>query len=125
MTRVVLDTGVFFRPAALRELSHSDDTVVVPAVVYAERLRQLVQKGMEPHAWDAKLAQLQFDVEPFGPMQAQRYVPRLARVEPAEWRRLSHDAMIAGHLQPADRLWTTNARDFLALGVPPEQVVSV
>lgn len=121
--RIVVDTGVFFRPAALRVLSDMPNPVVVPAVAFAERARQVALRGVPADALLDLLDRLDFDVEPFGPEEAQRFAPLLT--DEARWRAHARDAMVAGHLRPGDLLWTTEPRDFLDLGVPAEQVVAV
>ena len=121
--RIVLDTGVFFRPAALRALAQAPHRVVVPAVAFAERARQVGKRGVAPEALLDLLDRLDFRVEPFGVEEAQRYAPSLG--DDGRWRALARDAMIAGHLGPRDVLWTTDPKAFLELGVPAEQVVAV
>jgi hypothetical protein len=121
--RIILDTGVFFRPEALRRLSGMPHLVVVPAVAFAERARQLAKRGVGPDAFLDVLDRLGFHVEPFGPEEALRFAPGLA--DDGRWRALARDAMIAGHLRPADLLWTTDPKDFLELGVPKDRLVGV
>ena len=121
--RIVVDTGVFFRPDALRALAQAPHPVVVPAVAFAERARQLRKKGVGPGDLLELLDRLDFQVEPFGPEEALRYAPGLA--DDGRWRALARDAMIAGHLRPSDVLWTTDPKDFLDLGVPSAQVLGV
>jgi predicted nucleic acid-binding protein len=118
--RIILDTGALFHPEVLRRTLGLGE-VVLPAVAYAERLRQIVAAGRKPEELARVLRRALIDVEPFGRAQADR-IPGLAD---SEWRRLARDAMIAAHLQPGDRLWTTNPKDFLALGMPKEQIVAV
>lgn len=121
--RIVLDTGVFFRPAALRALATVPNEVVVPAVAFAERARQLTKRGVALARFEGLLEEMGFRVEPFGPEEALRFAAGL--VDDARWRSLARDAMIAGHLRPSDVLWTTDPKDFLELGVPPAQVVAL
>lgn len=121
--RIVLDTGVFFRPAALRRLAEAPNLVVVPAMAFAERARQLAKRGVPADDLLRLLDRLAFAVEPFGPEEAARYAPAL--VDDGRWRSLARDAMIAGHLRAGDVLWTTDPKDFLDLGVPASQVVAV
>lgn len=121
--RVILDTGVFFKPLALRRLADLPHPVVVPAVAFAERARQLAKRGVSADDFLSLLDRLDFSVEPFGPEEALRYAPRLG--DDGEWRRLARDAMIAGHLRDQDVLWTTDPSDFLRLGVPADRVVAV
>lgn len=121
--RIVLDTGVFFRPHALRSLARVPNLVVLPAVAFAERARQLAKKGVEPDALLRLLDELDIAVEPFGADEATRHAARIT--DDARWRGLARDAMIAGHLRENDVLWTTDPKDFEALGVPPERIVAV
>lgn len=123
MVRLVLDTGVFFRPKALRQLTEIDEPVVVPATVYMERGRQLLARGVTQAEWDEALDLLNVLVEPFERQHASRFGMRIA--DDNLWRRLYRDAMIAGHVEAEDVLWTTNPKDFVALGLKPEQVVTV
>lgn len=121
--RAIVDTGVFFKPDALRRLAGLPHPVIVPAVAFAERARQLAKRGVPPDAFLETLDRLDFRVEPFGPEEALRFAPKLG--DDDEWRRLARDAMIAGHLRDADVLWTTDPADFLRLGVPPRQVLAI
>lgn len=121
--RIVLDTGVFFHPAVLRELLAREEDVVVPAVTAAERVRQLTRDGQDVSRF--------FDFVEHGDILMEALTPKMAckaaaRVpDDAKWRRLSRDALIAAHVNEDDELWTTNPRDFEELGVPSWQVVAV
>lgn len=117
---VVLDTGVFFRPEILERLSTVPDDVIVPAVVFAERARQLSKRGIPSNHLLEILEANAFVVEPFGQDEAARYVPQLTDDE--AWRKLARDAMIAGHTEAGRVLWTTNPRDFVELGVPEDRI---
>jgi hypothetical protein len=44
----VLDTGVLFRAEALERLARLPSDVIVPAVVFTERARQLAKRGITP-----------------------------------------------------------------------------
>lgn len=123
--RVILDTGAFFRPKALLELNDADAPIVVPAVAYAERLRQITQHGQAEADFEHYLAMLGCTVEAFTARQARRFIPGLARQPQRLWERLARDAMIAGHLEPGDHLWTTNGKDFFDVGVPADQIVQL
>lgn len=118
--RIILDTGVFYYPEALSRLAELPHDIVVPAVALAERLRQV--DGLDAAAFRRTLARAQVDVEAMGETQATRFAPRLTR---DEWRDLSHDAFIAGHVETADELWTTNPEDFIRIGMPAGQIVAV
>jgi len=119
--RHVLDTNVFYHPRALEHLATLPDDIVVPAVVVAERARQLQRDAaVAPEAFVATLRAQDFDVEPLGVEQACAHAPFLDDVA---WQRLARDALIAGHVRPRDTLWTHDRRDFEALGIPSEALV--
>lgn len=117
--RVILDTGAFYHPAAWLRLAGA--TVVVPAVVYAERMRQLRRDGRDVAVLDEILAGFGAIVEPFTQAHARR-IPGLA--DPA-WRRMARDAMVACHVGPEDLLWTTDPSDFLAVGLVQDQILAL
>lgn len=121
--RVILDTSVLWKPEALSRLPSVPRRIVVPAVVYAERLRQFAKRDLPKARLDDHLRSIKGFVEPFGEREAARFVPRLT--EDADWKRLDRDAMIAGHVGPADVVWTANPKDFLAVGLREDQVVAV
>lgn len=121
--RDVLDTSTFFYPAALARLALRHYDVVVPAVAFAERTRQLARAGRGLDEFLDFLGRCHYLVEPFGREQALQSPIRL--VEDARWRRLSRDAFIAAHVLEDDILWTANPRDFGELGVSSTQIVDV
>jgi predicted nucleic acid-binding protein len=121
--RIVLDTGVFYRPAAIHRLAASPDDVIVPTIVLAERIRQVVRDGFDPAAFRRVIDRCPFVVEPLGEEAATRWTARLADDE--RWHRLARDALIGGHVGNGDVLWTTNPRDFHDVGLPEDQVVEV
>lgn len=123
MSRIVLDTGVLWRPAALDALRPDRRAGILPAIAYTERARQFWARGWPVEDLDLLLAENAIDVEPFEKRHGLRYAARIGDED--RWHRWSRDAMIAGHVGPDDELWTTNPRDFIDLGVPPEQVVAV
>lgn len=116
--RVVLDTGAFYRRGTLGAFRGTDTEVVVPGVAFAERLRQLARDGRDIHHFLATLEEASFFVEAFGETEALRMVP----LDDATWALDARDAMIAAHVREGDVLWTTNPRDFLALGLKQAQV---
>lgn len=118
--RIVLDTGVFYHPEALRRAARAETELVVPAVVFMERARQLRRDGRDVRAFAVRLIEDGYLVEPFRPSHALRYAVPLD--DDRLWRKHLRDAMIAGHVGPGDELWTTNPRDFEAIGVPKAQV---
>lgn len=121
--RVIVDTGVFFLPEALEDLARLPHDVIVPAAASTERARQLQKRSEAPAVLRDALAVNEMVVEPYGVVQAERYAVHVNDDE--VWRRIARDAMIAGHLEEDDVLWTTNPKDFHALGVPEDQVVAV
>lgn len=121
--RIVIDTGVLWRPAALRALAEMPHDIVVPAVVFVERARQVARDGRRPDELLELFEANDMEVEPFGVEQALRYAVDLH--DDDAWKRLARDAMIAGHLAGDDMLWTTNPRDFLEAGVERERIVAV
>lgn len=121
--RIVVDTNVLWNLEAVARLAEQPADLVVPAVVYAERLRQFAKQRVPRQRLDDHLARNRCHVEPFGTDEAARFVPRLT--DDKAWRRLDRDAMIAGHVGPADVVWTSNPKDFLAVGLREDQVVGV
>ena len=119
--RVVLDTNVLWDSGALAALARSSVNVVVPALVFAERARQYRQRGRSTRELREQLARNEFTLEDFRPEHAERYATNI--VDDALWRRVSRDALIAGHLGPGDILLTANVKDFLAVGVQRDQLV--
>lgn len=121
--RIVLDTGVLWRPDALRRLAQLPNDVIVPAIVYTERARQILRDGRSIEELDSALQANEFTVEAYSAEQATRYAVQIQ--DDNDWIRLARDAMIAGHVRDADLLWTTNPDDFEELGVPDEQILPV
>lgn len=121
--RVILDTGVFYHPEALDMLRWYAAPVVVPVVVYAERRRQLAKANADLGEFDQLLDEMGVTLEAMGPTEATRFTSTL--VDDRVWTRLARDSFIAGHVGPEDRLFTTNPRDFLELGLPETQVIEV
>jgi hypothetical protein len=101
--RIVLDTGVFYHPEALRDLLGADRNVVVPAVAAAERARPLVRDGRDPRELHEALRSGGFDAEPLTPEAAMTMAQRV----------------------PDDHKRRRLSRDFLDLGVPASQVVAI
>jgi predicted nucleic acid-binding protein len=120
--RIILDTGAFFRPAALKKARDSRHRVIVPVVAYAERLRQVSAQGAARASRFKELFRPM--VEAFDTEAAHRRVPALHAIPQDRWRRLARDAFIAGHVRPGDELWTTDPDDFVAVGVPKDQIVA-
>lgn len=120
VVRIVLDTGILFRPRALKDARETGRPVVLPAVAVAERLRHFVRDGRATPGFVEDLRAAGVDIEAFGEREATR-LPTGA-YEDGLWSRHSRDALIAAHLRPGDELWTTNPRDFEALGVPKSRL---
>ena len=120
--RIILDTGVLWRPDAIALVSGERVDVILPAVAYAERQRQLVQQGKTTDFLDKMLRTNDIDVEPFTREEANRVSPT---VSDDFWESLARDAMIAGHVGVEDVLWTTNSKDFLELGLLNHQILVV
>jgi predicted nucleic acid-binding protein len=120
--RIVLDTGILWDKPALERLRQESGPIVLPAVAFTERARQFVRQGRSVEELWRQLEEGGFEVEPFAAENGLRYA---ARLDDARWGRLARDALIAGHVGPDDVLWTQNPKDFLALGLPSDQVVGV
>lgn len=121
--RIILNTGVFFHPEALAMLKWYAAPVVVPAVVYAERCRQIKRGGGDVDRFARLLESFGATIEPLDAEAASRYT--LEMTDDERWARLARDALIAGHVRPGDRLFTTNMRDFVEVGVPVKQIVEI
>lgn len=125
--RVVLDTSALFYPEALVDLESRPDVdeIVLPAVVFLERARQLSRAGYPGVPKMALLVERGgLTVEAFDVTAAARSAT-LAPLDDARWGRLSRDAIVAGHVRTGDELWTANPKDFRMLGLPAEQVRDV
>lgn len=114
---------MFYRPKALDRLARLPHDVVVPAVVFTERARQLAKRGIEPGDFAGRLEANEFVVEPYGREQAVRFAPEIHDDE--AWRRLARDGMIAGHVDERSLLWTTDPEDFRELGLGDEAIVAL
>lgn len=119
---IILDTGVLWRPQALDRLQGQRAPLVLPSVALAERARQYRKKGWPVDRLLQDLDDNGISIETLGPLEALRRAPSV--LDDVRWQRHCRDALIAGHIGPDDMLWTTNPRDFLELGVPPDQVVT-
>lgn len=121
--RIILDTNVLWNKAAMEKLQETAAPVVVPAVVVAERARQYAKRGWPVSRLLDQLAANQFTSEALTPEMALRFAPGL--VADDAWRRLARDALIAGHVQAGDVLWTSDVKDFLEIGVPMDRLQAV
>jgi predicted nucleic acid-binding protein len=118
--RIVLDTGVLFQPRTLVAARATGRPVVLPAVALAERLRHFARDRRPTPGFVGDLDQAGILVEPFGVDEASHLPP--SANDDRLWARHSRDALIAAHLREGDELWTTNPRDFEALGVPAARI---
>ncbi|MBW3582251.1 MAG: hypothetical protein KY455_04035 [Euryarchaeota archaeon] len=121
--RIVLDTGVLWRPGAMDQIAQMDVPLVLPAVAFMERARQVRRDGGDVARFRAWLERMHIGVEPFAESEAERIAVRL--VDDRVWRRLVRDAMIAGHVRKDDLLYTTNPKDFVRVGLDPDRIVGV
>ena len=121
LMRLILDTGVLFHPAALRAIAQYREPIILPAIAYAERIRQLRAAGRSTADFDTFLSKSNIVVEAFDRGSAQR-VPAIGQ---ELWNKASRDVLIATHVHDDDLLWTTNPRDFRSVGVPEERLVPV
>lgn len=121
--RLIIDTGVLWRPDALRALVELPHDRILPAVAFAERARQVVTAGRTENELLDLLERSGIQVEPFDRVHASRWAPTIK--DDAQWARRARDALIAGHLEKDDLLWTTDPTDFKAIGVPDDQIVVV
>ena len=121
--RIIVDTGVLWHKDAVEALVESGEALILPAVVFMERAGQVARHGWDTAVFADRLRDTGFEIEPFGEAEAVRFAVHIGEAD--RWKRLSRDAMIAGHVRPGDRLWTTNAKDFLEIGVHPAQLMVV
>lgn len=121
--RLIIDTGVLWRPEALRALVELPHDRILPAVAFAERAREIQAAGREPAELVTLLGRCGIQVEPFTEQHALRYAATIT--DEGKWRILARDALIAGHVGPEDTLWTTDPEDFKRIGVPEDQIVPI
>jgi predicted nucleic acid-binding protein len=114
---------VLFHPDLLAQLSGRPETIVLPVVAYAERIRQYARNGVRPLNLRIELAACDIEIEPFFIEEADRYAP--TQMDDAHWNAHARDVMIAGHVRSTDVLWTTNPKDFIAIGIPECQIYSI
>src|ERR1700737_4281333 len=100
---LIVDTDVFFKPAALAKL-RGKMGVVVPSIVFMERARQLEASGeMTLEQFAATLRGLRWTIAPYTAREATRTV-RLAPMQQNRWEKMARDAMIAGYVGDSDVL---------------------
>lgn len=119
--RVILDTSAFYYARALRRIPRGD-RVVVPAVAFTERARQLKRDHRAtPAEFHRSLTQRGWKVEAFREEHALR-AAHLAPSNEERWQQLARDVLVAAHLRADDFLVTTNTGDFIELGIPTAQL---
>lgn len=123
MNRIVLDTNVLWSVDALNTLMGMPLEVVVPSIVLAERVRQIRARGQDVGIFLERIRLLDWTIEALGREQALRYSTEITQDD--KWRALARDAFIAGHVRQGDVLWTSNVKDFVAIGVPERQIQRV
>ena len=121
--RLVVDTGVLWKRHIIDLLAEMGDAVIIPAIVFTERARQVARHGWTAAEFESRLNQWGFTIEPYGVAEACRFA--VHQSDDAVWVKHARDAMIAGHVREGDQLWTTNPTDFITLGVPPGQILVV
>ncbi len=118
--RIILDTNVLFHRRACQLLANKPDDLVLPAVAFAERVRQVQRRGGTVEELWRTLAKAGIEVESFGVEEA--LLRPWKHLDDRSWLRLARDAMIAGHVGPGDMLWTSDVDDFVAVGVARGQI---
>jgi len=122
-TRIILDTGTFWRSAVWDWLVARDEDLILPAVAFIERARQLNFAGRSVRDFQIYLHMYGVQIEALGAVEGLRLA---CSVEDDKlWKRSARDAFIGGHIKAGDELWTTNPKDFIELGVPERQIVAV
>jgi hypothetical protein len=121
--KLVLDANALWhRPLALA-LAEARDSgamdrgaveAVLPAIAYAERVRQLRRDGRDVDLWKEQLRRLGLRIEPFGEGEAER-VP-VEALDDAAWATHARDLLIAAHAAP-DRDVVTSDRGHAWKGV--------
>lgn len=121
LVRVVLDTSAFYYARALRRIPRGDQ-VVVPAIVFTERARQLKRdQRATPAVFHRTLVERGWRVEAFREEHALR-AAHLAPPDDARWQKLARDVLVASHVREEDLLVTANLDDFIELGLPPRRL---
>jgi predicted nucleic acid-binding protein len=122
--RIIVDTNVLYDSAAIMALDDDVRPKILPAVVFLERARQLHRdRKVSVEEVRATFERSRWRIEEFGAEQAMRIGARIA--DDSTWRRHYRDAMIAGHVEEWDELWTSNAKDFLAVGLDARHIVDL
>jgi len=119
--RVLLDTSAFYYARALRRIPRGDH-VVIPAVAFTERARQLKRDHRaSPATFHRSLTERGWKIEAFREEQALR-AAYLAPSDEERWQDLARDVLVAAHVRADDILVTANTGDFIELGIPAAQL---
>lgn len=111
---VVLDTSVLWDQRLIRELSAARAAelrerghlkVILPALVLAERQRQLAGSPEKEQAWETALEEIDPLIEPFDEETARRVGTRAP--EDDAWHAHARDHLIAAHVH-GDRIAVTD-----------------
>lgn len=114
--KLVLDTSAFWHAplvSAILLAAKVDATrdgrleVILPAVAYVERRRQLLRGGQDAQLWRERLDANAVKIEPFGVAEAERVDRQTA--DDAWWRAHGRDAFIAAHVTQGRTAVTSDA----------------
>lgn len=102
---LVLDTSALWHPTLLRRLTEAHGRglrvdVVLPAVAYAERYRQLARDARDMLRWQTDLENAGIRVEPFTEAEAER----LRGLDDETWRAHARDFLVTAHVHGPDRV---------------------
>lgn len=101
--KLVLDTSALWHAPLMKALAEARAcgiapetlSALVPAIAYAERVRQLRRDGRDVAVWRENLATAGIEVEPFSQQRAEA-LPQGA-IDDEEWERHARDFLIASH----------------------------
>lgn len=111
--KLVLDTDALWHPGLNRELAAAHASgdpfsdavdVVLPAVAYAERLRQVQDDKARKRAFQRQLSRIDPSIEPFGSSEAALVAERCP--SQGDWADHARDFLIAAHVH-GDRVAVT------------------
>jgi predicted nucleic acid-binding protein len=120
VSRIIIDTNVLWDPAAMARLATRPEPCILPVVALAERARQYAKAGRSLESFWSLLLRAGVAVESLDEVTALRRC--LGVTDDRDWARLARDAFIAGHVGPGDILWTRDVADFVAVGLPRDQI---
>lgn len=93
--RLVLDTGALWDVASLRALVRAErGQLILPAVAYTERARQLHRDGRDARSLDRLVEDLRIVLESFTAAHGLAVAAKIK--DDARWQRMARDAFIAG-----------------------------